>query len=175
MKLRINDIPADGLDVTAEAASDRWLDQVVRTSLGESFPHGHNAHLAIRLVRTCDIVALSGLLEIDLAPACDRCVEVFEKNLAIPLHLNLAPETGSEKAEDADDDVGFSYYQGEEIDLANMIRETLLLEVPFRNLCSESCKGLCPKCGKNLNHAPCSCPSETSTGPFAVLKKLVRP
>lgn len=176
MKLHISEIHSHGLEITADAKTDRWFEESVRDSFLESFPVGNEACLSIRLVRTCENVALGGLVEVDLSPSCSRCLEPFQKHLAIPLHLNLAPypkhDVLSEEPEAADDDVGFAYYKGEELDLKALLHETLLLEVPFKYLCAESCKGLCPHCGKNLNTVPCTCPAEAPKGPFTILEKL---
>lgn len=59
----------------------------------------------------------------------------------------------------------------EEIDLSEPVRETALLEVPSRSLCRPDCRGLCTRCGKNLNEGPCGCPPEKAAT-FDVLKRL---
>ena len=54
------------------------------------------------------------------------------------------------------------------------IRDALTLELPLRVLCKEDCKGLCPKCGVNLNTGSCSCPKGTGKPtPFEALKSIV--
>ena len=63
---------------------------------------------------------------------------------------------------------------GYEIDLEPVIREAVLLELPFRFLCSEDCKGLCPVCGKNRNKELCTCPKEGRVAnPFSALNSLL--
>ncbi|MFA6028864.1 MAG: DUF177 domain-containing protein [Elusimicrobiota bacterium] len=59
-----------------------------------------------------------------------------------------------------------------ELDVADDVRQAVLLEVPPRSLCREDCRGLCPQCGQNLNAAPCACRVETPS-PFAALKNPV--
>jgi uncharacterized protein len=62
------------------------------------------------------------------------------------------PESdGSFALEDAEEDT----YQGKELNLAPAVREQILLSLPSAPLCSEDCKGLCPKCGKDLNDGDC--------------------
>ena len=57
---------------------------------------------------------------------------------------------------------------------ADAIRDALTLELPLRVLCKEDCKGLCPKCGVNLNTGSCSCPKGTGKpNPFEALKSIV--
>jgi uncharacterized protein len=63
-------------------------------------------------------------------------------------------------------------YSGDEIDLSELLRESLLLELPMRPLCSDDCVGLCSVCGKNLNQGPCGCVHDDVDPRWAVLKDL---
>jgi uncharacterized protein len=60
-----------------------------------------------------------------------------------------------------------------EIDLSFGVRESLLLALPMKVLCSEDCKGLCPHCGANLNEESCDCVAETIDPRWAELRKLL--
>ncbi len=60
-----------------------------------------------------------------------------------------------------------------EIDLEHGVRESLLLAVPIRVVCSEQCKGLCPHCGANLNVTTCSCQSTSVDPRWKGLEKLL--
>ncbi|MBM3211747.1 DUF177 domain-containing protein, partial [Candidatus Poribacteria bacterium] len=74
------------------------------------------------------------------------------------------------------DDIGIGYYTGDCIELSDDFRESLLLELPIRILCSENCKGLCPKCGQNLNDGKCDCKLEfveVQKSKFALLAKIL--
>ena len=65
-------------------------------------------------------------------------------------------------------------FEASSIDLTDAIRDALTLELPLRVLCKEDCKGLCPKCGVNLNTGSCSCPKGTGKpNPFEALKSIV--
>jgi uncharacterized protein len=63
-------------------------------------------------------------------------------------------------------------YKGDFIDLKDLLAELLLAEKPFRTLCSENCKGLCPVCGANLNVRPCGCAFSSVDPRLAVLKNI---
>ena len=52
------------------------------------------------------------------------------------------------------------------------MREQIILMMPLKPLCDETCKGLCPRCGANLNREACTCSTDTVNSPFAVLAKL---
>ncbi|HSA59363.1 MAG TPA: DUF177 domain-containing protein [bacterium] len=183
MKIKVPDIPEDGMELNASSsqAQDRWFEEVVEKAFEEDFPKGNSARLNLHLLRTSDNVQVSGTAEIDLKPACDRCLEVFEKHTTVPLHVNLAPrnqmhfEEGESEEGLDEDDVAFSFYKGEEIDLSEILREMFVLDIPLRYLCSETCKGLCPRCGKNLNLGPCGCSAQAGDSRFAALKQLLKP
>ena len=55
------------------------------------------------------------------------------------------------------DETEIGYYQESGLSLEDVVREQVLLSLPGRTLCKEDCKGLCPRCGQNLNLATCSC------------------
>jgi len=61
---------------------------------------------------------------------------------------------------------------GDRLDLAEMLREQIILATPMQPLCRESCLGLCPVCGQDRNERQCGCPEERQDGPFAILKRL---
>jgi len=86
---------------------------------------------------------------------CDRCLESFCNKNKIKIDLLLSNDPGitdNEKYETI-------YFSDREdsIDLRKILLEILIIEIPFKILCTNLCKGLCPVCGINLNHKPCSC------------------
>lgn len=62
-----------------------------------------------------------------------------------------------DEAELGDDDMGISYIENDEIDLHEMVRQEVELELPVRIICKQDCKGLCPECGEDLNEGICEC------------------
>jgi uncharacterized protein len=64
------------------------------------------------------------------------------------------------------------YYTGEVVNLENILREQVLLTLPLKPLCSETCQGICPRCGADLNRETCQCSEEESDSPFAILKNI---
>ena len=105
---------------------------------------------------------------------CRRCVNPFEVDITTT--LNLLFSIGDESSEQEED--GERYYDGEALNISEDVRQALVLEIPSWPLCSETCKGLCPQCGTELNTAECSCEitNETSvsaSNPFSVLSKML--
>ena len=84
---------------------------------------------------------------------CRRCINPFEVDIATTLGVLFSiGDTSSETDEDDE-----RYYDGETLDISEDVRRALVLEIPTWSLCSETCKGLCPQCGTNLNMTGCSC------------------
>ena len=109
-----------------------------------------------------------------LSVECRRCVEPFEIHAATT--LNLFFSFGDEPPDE--DEAGARYYDGETLDISEDARQALLLEIPMWPLCSETCEGLCPQCGTELNAGSCSCEAEDETpvaasNPFSVLSKML--
>jgi uncharacterized protein len=72
-----------------------------------------------------------------------------------------------------EDEEAFSIDRNHIVDLSELIRQTLLVNLPLQPLCRAECAGLCPQCGKNLNEGPCDCPTETVDPRFAALESLL--
>ncbi len=65
------------------------------------------------------------------------------------------------------------YYDGEELDITEDIRDMVILSLPMKPLCSDTCKGLCPKCGTNLNEEKCNCVLEEIDPRLEKLREFV--
>ena len=75
-----------------------------------------------------------------------------------------------EKEEDSGEYIQVDDYK---LDLDELIRTDILLELPTKFLCKEDCKGLCPTCGKNLNEGACNCQTHQIDPRLEVLKQLI--
>jgi uncharacterized protein len=107
---------------------------------------------------------------------CARCAEAFTLPLATRFRVILSPRAvmDQENRELSCEDLGFGFYDGDEIDVTNLVHEHVLLALPTRLLCAESCRGLCPQCGTNLNLATCDCAASPTPLRLAVLRDLVQ-
>jgi len=91
---------------------------------------------------------------------CARCLEPVQVPLAGDFDLIFRPsaaETESGEHAITPDETEIGYYQDSGLLLEDVVREQVLLSLPSRTLCTADCKGLCPRCGQNLNQAKCSC------------------
>jgi len=80
-------------------------------------------------------------------------------------------EEDKEGHELASDELNTGFYRDGEIDLEEISGEQVLLNVSMKPLCSDSCKGICPHCGKDLNEGPCQCAPEKGDARMQDLKK----
>lgn len=134
MKININEIAPRGLTIKENldpAAFDLETDLV-------KFRGPLKVEAEISKITNAVTVnlSLSALMRLN----CSRCLNEFEMNFNKALRLNYTVEKQEFK-----------------IDLGPDIREEIIVDYPMKPLCSQACKGLCPKCGRNLNEGPCSC------------------
>ena len=102
---------------------------------------------------------------------CDRCLDEFERSLATGYTMfYLYDETESGRF--PDDEVQIITPDTVTIDLREDVRQVLLLAVPLKLLCKEECKGLCPRCGTNWNHASCDCTQDMIDSRWSGLQNL---
>ncbi|HEX5034969.1 MAG TPA: DUF177 domain-containing protein, partial [bacterium] len=135
----------------------------------------------IEIHKTMQNVSLAGGVRLRLKPTCARCGQAFEADLEVPIQRHLVPYfagpreellSEEEEVELNAEDLDFSFYHGEEIDLGEILGEEITLALPMRFLCREDCRGLCPRCGQNLNQGDCSCDQPDEFSPFSALKDL---
>src|SRR5262249_56846189 len=102
-------------------------------------------------------------------------VEAFRWSGDEPFELTYQPRAAAQSAaerEIADADFSAAFYDNEEIDLEQLIRERFEMSLPMKPLCVDDCRGLCPVCGANLNRGTCACKTDWEDPRLAVLKKL---
>jgi uncharacterized protein len=112
--------------------------------------------------------AVSGKLRVE----CSRCISIFdmplETEVAIVFHRGQVPEDADE-----DDLVLLTETDASGYDILPRVREAVILELPIRFLCGDSCKGLCSGCGVNLNEGDCECPPSEPDPRWRALKNLL--
>ena len=124
------------------------------------------------------VAEVAGRIVGKLDVTCHRCLNPLEVGLDVQFEdnfvtLDIYEKSGAEhQIGGADLDV--SVYDGERIDIAELAREQILLNIPTRQLCVENCAGLCEKCGANKNTEDCQCRSEEIDPRWNALKELKR-
>ncbi len=113
---------------------------------------------------------------------CGRCLEGFSREITgsfeiVARHLKQGQsppeETVSDDDEDIPEDILCLPYGEMSIDITGDVRDAILLEVPYKVLCKEDCKGLCPQCGMNLNDGSCECVRQPTDSRWQALSGLI--
>lgn len=181
---KIADITTDGLSLSADLTGEELGLADADVSLQGTVAVG----LDLRAIERT--IYVTGVVEGTAIRQCVRCLKDFDDPLAFSLRVvyereakTTAPpskreDTRKKKAaalpdvdEEQQDDDRY-YFTGDHLELAPMLREQLILTSPMHPLCSDTCLGLCPRCGKNLNEGPCHCAAEPMEGPFQVLRTI---
>ncbi|HEY6476484.1 MAG TPA: DUF177 domain-containing protein [Polyangia bacterium] len=168
MRFKINEIGAEGLPLKVAVTAD-WVAAACPDI--EARPAGKGLALVGRLEKMGDDYLLRANLRGEMETTCARCLERAVVRVDVPLAVTFV-STDADKTDD-DEDPDVIAFTGNEIDVGEEVRDELLLTLPINPACKESCRGLCPVCGANLNLARCGCKAETvPAGAFAALGKV---
>ena len=175
------DITVDGLSLVGEATAEE-----LGLTADDAIVPGPLA-VSLDLTNVEGLVAVTGVLEGTIVRECVRCLKEYEDPLAFSVRAAFVPEPKSaprhpkrvdsrktsakvaepEQEEESDDQY---QYQGNQLELAPMLREHVILSAPMQPLCSDDCLGLCARCGKNLNEGSCQCVEELPIPTFRVIQ-----
>ena len=117
---------------------------------------------------TAGVLMMTGSVTTCIHGICDRCASEFDRDIDFPIDVVLVTELANEENEDE----WVFPLEGDSADLDDIVRTVFVLNLDSKLLCDEDCKGLCCRCGKNLNDGPCSCQKELDPR-FAALKQLL--
>ena len=135
---------------------------------GDSYPVSEPV-LASGMVRnTAGVLVMTGAVTTTIHGVCDRCAEDFDQDMEIPIDVVLVTELENEENEDE----GVFPLEGDSADLDDIVRTVFVLNMESKLLCEPECKGICFRCGKNLNEGPCQCKKEIDPR-FAALTQLL--
>ena len=110
----------------------------------------------IRVSPAGNSIVAQGVLKADLAFECVRCAEFFQLTVCDPEFMVVREISNKD----------------ESIDLTQDIRESMILAFPTNPLCAPNCRGLCPRCGTNLNKRSCRCVNSATDERWSVLNNL---
>jgi uncharacterized protein len=122
-------------------------------------------------------VRVTGTMTTTVEVDCSRCIDGFNVPIESSFDVQYMPTTAAPVHPDTEvgeEELDTAFYQDGVIDLRQLIREQILLVLPMKPLCRESCAGLCPVCGTNLNTDSCECSQEWEDPRLAPLKALAR-
>lgn len=134
----------------------------------------------VRMLRIGAGILVEGNLTADVTLECSRCLNEASANVSATLEEEYRPRvdvaTGSpvEALQEGESEEDFSLLSPNHIlDLAEPVRQSILVSLPYSPLCKEDCAGLCPTCGKDLNVESCDCARPEGDARLAGLAQLL--
>jgi uncharacterized protein len=133
---------------------------------GFAFPGHVSGHIRFQMVGSRALA--QGHLELPIQTTCGRCLASIDRTLRIPVRLvwekrpqtDDDPEAAVAAAWEAENHE-FDYYEEDRLDPSEQFRQLLMAELPDYTLCTDACRGLCPKCGIDRNKATCTCEKDS--------------
>jgi uncharacterized protein len=141
----------------------------------DSFRVAVPVSLEIDITKDKEHFQLAGTVQTVLELPCGRCLELFTLPVEARFDLRYQPHThntGEGEREIEEDDLATAFYEHDEIDLGQLMREQFYLSLPMKPLCRDDCRGLCLVCGGNLNRDSCGCTRTWEDPRLAPLKSL---
>ncbi|OGP51381.1 MAG: hypothetical protein A2Y79_04220 [Deltaproteobacteria bacterium RBG_13_43_22] len=171
--IKVDTIPVDGLSIDF-LLKPAWLKEIAQERPLGFVPSGP---LTVHgeLTKTGKDILFRGKVEGKIRLNCSRCLEPFLEKLEQPVRSEwrmVFTPLGSSDKEDVwqIEDLEAGLIKEGFLDLSERILEEVILSVPIKPLCRESCLGLCPICGENRNTNPCNCKFKDEDSPFSILK-----
>ena len=135
---------------------------------GTCYPVSEPVSVVGTVRNTADVLMMKGMITTRLHGVCDRCASDFIRDVEIPIDVVLVEEFSNEESEDE----WVFPLEADAADLEEIVRTVFVLNLDSKLLCDPECKGLCCRCGKNLNDGPCGCQKELDPR-FAALRQLL--
>ena len=135
---------------------------------GECYPVSEPVIASGTVRNTAGVLVMTGSIHTTIHGVCDRCASDFSQKIEFPIDVVLVTELSNEENEDE----WVFPLESDSADLEDIVRTVFVLNFGSKLLCKPDCKGLCCRCGKNLNDGPCGCQKEIDPR-FAALKQLL--
>lgn len=172
MRLLVEDIKTSPTEICFNEAVES-LNRILQEGGSADFRLPVPPHARVTHWRSGATLFFVGTIQGEVTAQCARCLEEYSLPLARHFSVALTPYVEEEREKElSQDELEFSFYTGDEIDLSALVQEQILLTLPSRPLCREDCQGLCAQCGTNLNLQLCECRPSRSDSPFSVLATL---
>ena len=163
MKIIISEISDNGLDI-----------EVNETLAFDAGPFPVQAQLKIKKFGTEIVVNGNILTAVELQ--CSRCLKDFKRKFSFPFEAIFHPieQLKEEEKHELDvEELDMGFYAKDELDLFDIIKEQVMLNLPMKALCNDFCKGICLRCGADLNAGDCSCSKKDIDPRLVSLKKFL--
>lgn len=162
-------IPAEGLDLRL-LEEPRWENvEGLWTSLAP-------VEASLHLERKGGGVLAKGAFRTTAVVHCSRCSEPVSVPIADEfevLYMGAPSNFRGDEVELVAEEMDVEFLKDDRIDLSGLLRENVLLNLPIQPLCRAECRGLCPRCGINLNESSCQCRVQAPDPRFLRLQRLL--
>ena len=168
MKIDITDIiERDGAVKHSVTDVDKLSDR--NTGSGKSIVDVQGViHIEGEIYNHEGILDISAQIFGQLKAQCYRCLEDITAPFSVHMEETFERANGSKNLDNYE-------YSGHILDISQAVIDSVYLNIPYRMLCKSDCKGLCPKCGSNLNQKECGCIEQSEeNGRFSALKDLFK-
>ncbi len=179
MKVRLKDIGPDGLRVARDFDKTYFHEILANV---EAYLDQAAGRAEMMVTKTGAQIFVHGTVRARFHVPCGRCLEAAEVCVDGPVSVTYMPEALATQRQESQEDaliegenVDVATYRGAEFDLSDLVRDQILLGVPMVGLCRSDCRGLCVRCGANLNLGPCGCPPRPEETPLGRLGSMRRP
>ena len=135
---------------------------------GNCYPVSEPVQAEGSVRNTAGVLVMTGKIYTTIHGVCDRCASEFSAYVEFPIDVVLVTELSNEENEDE----WVFPLEGDSADLDDIVRTVFVLNMDSKLLCKPDCKGMCCRCGKNLNFEACSCQKELDPR-FAALRQLL--
>ncbi len=178
IEIKIEDIKETGL--TLNLVKDRdWLNTLVGHQEAQDFSFPTPVAITAIITKSGRNILVRGKIKTRAGLSCARCLESFEHSIDTDMDVTFMPTSKDPneahmQVEGVASDLEFYEPDADTIDISKIVRDQVLLAIPFKPLCEESCKGLCAQCGVNLNKTSCGCDKSIFNPKFEILRKLTK-
>jgi uncharacterized protein len=127
------------------------------------------------LSHTLGEIRLKGHVKAELETPCDRCLEAATIRIDSDADLFYRPADSGPAGDEVEIDDGeaeIGFYEGDGLELEEILREYILLALPMQTVCRPGCKGICPVCGQNRNLKECACAVKPADDRWAALEQI---
>ncbi len=142
MKFRVEDIPPEGRSERF-LQEPNWMDERLSREPARLFTFASPISVTLNLSRSGQVVLLRSRVETAVEWRCARCLEPFSRPLTSEYSITLKPRPGVSMPEEVEltrEDVETEFYEGEEINVAPLVQDQVLLALPQKSLCREECR-----------------------------------
>ena len=174
MKISVDEIPESPKEIEFSANVDE-LNETYAKSPAREFRFPPLIEVSGLCYRSGRQLFFHGMFHGRLESTCSRCLKDFSLPVEHKFDIVLSPKPPQASASTEElrpEDLGLSYYSGDEINLEPLVREQVLLALPTRPLCAEDCRGLCDGCGLDLNDEDCRCSRDSEDPRMAIFRSL---